>query len=200
MSDISRAVLSRRSVRMAVFITAVFCALGCRRDMQDQPKITPLQASRFFADGRAARLIPAGTIARGELNNNDAFHTGVVNGRFLETLPVTVDRKLLVRGRQRFDIFCSPCHGVLGDGNGMIAHRGFKQPADFHTDRLRQAPPGYVFQVISNGYGAMMDYSTQVPAEDRWAIVAYIRALQLSRNATVDDVPQQARTELGLQP
>jgi mono/diheme cytochrome c family protein len=185
---------------MAVLMIAVFCAVGCRRDMQDQPKITPLQASRFFADGRAARPIPAGTIARGELNNDDAFHTGVMNGQFLETLPVTVDRKLLVRGRQRFDIFCSPCHGVLGDGNGMIERRGFKQPADFHTDRLRQAPPGYVFQVISNGYGAMMDYSAQVPVEDRWAIVAYIRALQLSRNATVDDVPQQARTELGLQP
>jgi mono/diheme cytochrome c family protein len=172
---------------------------GCRRDMQDQPKYLPLQASRFFADGRSARPIPAGTIARGHLNDTDAFHTGAVNGVFLDTIPAALNQQLLKRGEQRFDIYCSPCHGILGDGNGMVARRGFKIPANFHTDRLRKAPPGYLFQVISNGYGAMPNYDSQIRAEDRWAIVAYIRALQLSRNAAVADVPADERSKLGLQ-
>lgn len=184
----------------AIILVSALGLSGCRRDMQDQPKIKPLQASRFFADGRSARPIPAGTIARDELNNDDSFHTGSANGTFLDVIPLPVDRELLLRGEQRFTIYCSPCHGVLGDGNGMVARRGLKQPANFHNDRLRQAPPGYMFQVISHGYGAMMDYSTQVAVEDRWAIVAYIRALQLSRNANIQDVPAQAKSQLGVQP
>lgn len=174
----------------------VFTATSCRRDMQDQPRYKPLQRSEFFTDGRSARPIPAHTIAWDELNNNDATHTGESNGEFLDTIPVPVDATLLHRGRDRFDIFCSPCHGRLGDGNGMVAQRGFRIPADLHTDRLRSVPPGYLYQVITNGYGAMGDYKDQVPVRDRWAIVAYIRALQLSRNARPSDVPQEAMRNL----
>jgi len=172
---------------------------SCRRDMQDQPKYLPLQASSFFVDGRSARPIPANTIARGHLNDTDSFHTGADNGTFLNTIPLPITRAMLERGQQRYNIYCSPCHGEVGDGNGMIAKRGFKIPADLHSDRLRQAPPGYLFQVISDGYGAMPDYSNQIPhAEDRWDIVAYIRALQLSRNATAADVPPEEKSKLGL--
>ena len=186
---------------LAVIVAGVFATTfsGCRRDMQDQPKYLPLQASAFFVDGRSARPIPPNTIARGHLNDNDAFHTGADNGQFLNTIPLPVTRAMLERGQQRYNIYCSPCHGELGDGNGMIAKRGFKIPANLHNDRLRQAPPGYLFQVISNGYGAMPDYSNQIPhVEDRWGIVAYIRALQLSRNATAADMPPEERSKLGL--
>jgi mono/diheme cytochrome c family protein len=172
-------------------------ATACRRDMQDQPKYKPLGESKFFADGREARPIPPGTIARDEMSDTDPFHTGVSNGQFLETIPTGVDLNLLQRGRDRFDIYCSPCHGRMGDGNGMVAQRGFRAPANFHSDRLRSAPPGYIFQVITNGYGAMGDYADQIAVNDRWAIVAYLRALQLSRNATVADVPADARGQLG---
>jgi hypothetical protein len=167
--------------------------------MQDQPKYTPLEASSFFADGRSARPIPPNTISREQLNDTDSFHTGVANNTFLNTIPVAITRPLLERGQQRFNIYCSPCHGRLGDGNGMVARRGFKTPADFHTERLREAPPGYLFQVIGNGFGAMPDYASQIHRpEDRWAIVAYIRALQFSRNASVADVPPNIRPQLGL--
>ncbi len=164
--------------------------------MQDQPKYKPLAASTFFADGRSARPIPANTIARDELNDNDAFHTGEANGAFLDTIPLPIDLKLLERGHDRYNIFCSPCHGEVGDGLGMIARRGFQIPANLHTDRLRSVPPGYIYQVITNGYGAMPDHRDQIPARDRWAIVAFVRALQLSRHATVADVPTAERGQL----
>jgi len=170
--------------------------MACRQDMHDQPKYKPLGANRFFADGRDARPIPAGTIARDQLNDDDAAHTGEQNHTFLETIPLTINARLLQRGRDRYDIYCSPCHGRTGDGNGMVAQRGVKIPADFHTDRLRSLPPGYIYQVIKNGYGAMGDYGDQIPVNDRWAIVAYVRALQLSRDATMNDVPQDQRARL----
>lgn len=179
-------------------LTAASLLCACRRDMQVQPKYTSLSPSSFFVDGRSARPVPAHTIARGHLNDTDGFHTGAVNGAFLETIPVPITRPLLERGQQRFNIFCTPCHGPLGNGDGMVARRGFKVPANLHTDRLRHAPPGYLFQVISNGYGAMPDYSNQIHVADRWAIIAYIRALQLSRDATVADVPPQDRKKLEL--
>lgn len=169
---------------------------ACRRDMQQQPKYLPLQPSRFFSDGRSARPVPAGVVATDELDARDSFHTGMANGTWLATIPVPVDAALLHRGRDRFDIFCSPCHSRLGDGHGMVAQRGVKQPANFHTDRIRREPPGYIFDVITNGFGGMGDYADQVPVRDRWAIVAYIRALQLSRSATVADVPPEVRARL----
>lgn len=123
-----------------VLIIAALCS--CRRDMQHQPKVLPLQASRFFADGRSSRPAPAHTIARSELQEDRTFFTGASNGQFLASIPVPITRQLLLRGQQRFDIYCSPCHGLLGDGNGMVARRGFLWPANFHTDRIRQAPLG----------------------------------------------------------
>ncbi len=179
---------------------ALLVSTACRQDMQDQPKYKPLGQNTFYPDGRNSRPVPANTIAIDELNDTDPYHTGMSNGAFLETIPAAVDLKLLNRGRDRYDIYCSPCHGRLGDGNGMVAQRGLRAPADFHTDRLRSVPPGYLFQVISNGYGAMGDYGDQVPVDDRWAIVAYIRALQLSRNASLNDVPADGRAQLGVQP
>jgi hypothetical protein len=173
---------------------------GCRRDMQDQPRYKPLRASRFFPDSRSARPIPKGTIARDELNDTDVLHTGLDNRVFTNRYPVPVTKNLLVRGQERYNIYCTPCHGFLGDGNGMVARRGFKWPADLHSDRLRNAPPGYLFQVISNGYGAMPAYRDQIAPQDRWAILAYLRALQLSRKATLADVPAADRAELEKRP
>ncbi len=181
-------------------VGALLCATACRQDMQDQPKYKPLAESRFFADGRSARPIPAGTIARDELNDEDALHTGAANGTFLASIPLPVNATLLHRGQDRFDIYCSPCHGRLGDGNGMVAQRGFRAPANLHSDRLRSVPPGYIYQVITNGYGAMGDYDDQIPVSDRWAIVAYVRALQLSRSANVNEVPANERTQLEARP
>jgi mono/diheme cytochrome c family protein len=167
---------------------------ACRQDMQDQPKYKPLGKSRFFVDGRDSRPIPAGTIARDELADKDSLHTGAApGGGFLTTIPVPLDVKLLDRGQDRFNIYCSPCHGRIGDGDGMVHRRGFWIPPTLHTDRLRTVAPGYIYQVIANGYGAMPDYKDSIAPHDRWAIVAYIRALQLSRHATPNDVPDNMR-------
>ncbi len=178
-------------------VCAVVSLAGCRRDMQDQPKYKPLALSRFFADGRSARPIPAGTIATDELNDTDLLHTGMANGTWTSALPVPVDLKLMQRGRERYDIYCSPCHSRTGDGNGMIYRRGLWRPADLLSERVRQVPPGYIFDVITNGFGAMGDYRDQIQPADRWAIVAYLRALELSRNASIADVPEDARRALG---
>jgi mono/diheme cytochrome c family protein len=191
--------LKTPSLLPATLLMLLILNAGCRRDMQDQPKYKPLVRSTFFTDGRSARPVPADTIARDELSNNDSFHTGEANGNFLDTIPVTVNLQLLHRGEDRYDIFCSPCHGRIGDGNGMIAQRGLRIPANLHTQRLREVPPGYLYQVITNGYGAMGEYSYQISVPDRWAIVAYLRALQFSRNARLSDVPAEAASELGAQ-
>lgn len=181
-------------------LAILLCCAACRQDMHDQPRYKPLAPSTFFADGRSARPIPAHTVALNQLNDDDTAHTGWKNGDFDDTIPVPVSMQLLQRGQDRFDIFCSPCHGRLGDGHGMVAQRGFHFPADLASDRVREEPPGYIFQVITNGYGGMGDYGDQIPdVNDRWAIVAYIRALQLSRHATMDDVPQTQRAQLGAQ-
>lgn len=177
-------------------VLALTCA-GCRRDMQSQPKYTPLALSGFYPDGRAARPTPVGAIATDEIDDSSPAVTGAGNGSFLTTIPMPVTADLLARGQDRFNIFCSPCHGRTGDGEGMVARQGLKQPADLNGDRVRNAPPGYLYQVIVNGYGAMGDYSYQIQSvRDRWAIVAYIRALELSRRAALADVPIGARPAL----
>jgi mono/diheme cytochrome c family protein len=191
--------LKTHSLIFAMFF-GVLVTSACRQDMQDQPKYKPLAPSRFFADGRSARPIPAHTIARDELNDNDSFHTGEINGAFLDTIPLAVNLQLLERGHDRYNIFCSPCHGEVGDGLGMVARRGFQIPANLHTDRLRAVPPGYIYQVITNGYGAMPDHGDQIPVRDRWAIVAFVRALQLSHHATLADVPRAEREQLNKTP
>jgi hypothetical protein len=165
-------------------------ACGLRLDMHDQPKIRTLRENDFFADKRGSRPLIEGTVARGEVRDDTAFYTGKVNGQHVTDFPIPITADVLERGRERFNAFCSPCHSRLGDGNGMIVQRGFKRPNSYHIDRLRKAPVGYFFDVATNGFGAMSEYSSQVSTRDRWAIVAYIRALQLSQNATRADVPQ----------
>jgi len=182
---------------LVLICAAALLESACRQDMQDQPKYKPLAVSSFFADGRSARPIPPGTVAMNELDDTDSFHTGSnATGDFLESIPLPITTALLRRGEQRFDIFCSPCHDRLGTGHGMVAQRGFQIPKDLDSDRIRQEPPGYIFQVISNGYGAMPDHRDQIAVRDRWAIVAYLRALELSRNARLTDVPAQEQSRL----
>lgn len=154
--------------------------------MANQPKVKALAKSDFYADGLGARVPPAGTVARGWLREDRVFWTGQgPDGRFVSGIPMPVTRELLLRGRERFDVFCSPCHSRQGNGLGMIVLRGFKQPSSFHVDRLRQQPAGYFFDVMTNGFNQMSGYASQVPAGDRWAIAAYIRVLQLSQHAAV---------------
>jgi len=164
--------------------------------MGRQPRYDPLEPSDFFADGMSARPRVAGTVARGELVTNPFLETGKINGADGDGFPFPVTEQVLNRGHERFNIYCSPCHGRLGDGNGMIPSRGYRHPPSFHTDTLRTAPTGHFFDVMTNGFGAMPPYAPQVPAEDRWAIVAYIRALQISQNATVAQVPPDQRSKL----
>jgi mono/diheme cytochrome c family protein len=175
--------------------------IGCRQDMQIQPKYVPLGRTWFFPDGRMARPIPPGTIALDEVDIDPAVATGSADGAFLTTIPLPVTASLLERGRDRYNIYCSPCHAPDGGGDGLIARRGFKIPADLNGERVRNAPPGYVYSVIVNGFGAMQNYSYQIKdARDRWAIVAYIRALELSRAAPLDAVPPDAKRQLEQQP
>ena len=170
--------------------------LACRQDMHDQPRYKPQARSAFFGDDRAARPRVPGTVARGHLPGDPGLETGKVGTAFVPAVPVPIDMKLLKRGAQRYQIYCSPCHGQVGRGDGMIVRRGYRPPPSFHIDRLRAQPAGYYFDVITAGFGAMPDYAAQITVPDRWAIVAYVRALQLSQNATVADVPAQRRGEL----
>ena len=186
--------LARASLGMTIIL--LFLA-GCRQDMQNQPKYKPLRASEFFPDGRSARPLVAGTVDRGQINEDPAYVTGLQNLQAVLTLPFPVTRQVLERGRERFNIYCMPCHGELGDGNGLVAQRGYLHPPSFHDERLRQAPAGHFFDVITNGLGGMPDYAQQVAVDDRWKIIAYIRALQLSQHAAVLDVPAGIRDKLG---
>ncbi len=163
---------------------------GCREDMQDQPRFKPLRQSDFYADGRSERPLIENTVARGQLREDAYFYSGMVNGQAGNVMPFPATAEVLQRGRERFNIYCAPCHARVGDGNGMIPQRGYRRPPSFHIDRLRNAPLGHFFDVITNGFGAMPDYAQQVQPRDRWAIIAYIRALQLSQHATMADVPQ----------
>jgi mono/diheme cytochrome c family protein len=169
---------------------------ACRQDMHDQPKYTAYKASDFFADGRSARPLIEGTVAQGHLNQDELLYTGRVGGQPATQFPFAIDAAVMRRGRERYDIFCSPCHGLTGEGDGMVVQRGYRRPPSFHIDRLRQAPPGHLYDVMANGFGAMPDYAAQIPVRDRWAIAAYMRALQLSQNATVAEIPPDARGRL----
>ncbi|HTS38623.1 MAG TPA: cytochrome c [Candidatus Solibacter sp.] len=164
---------------------------ACRLDMHEQPRQNPLSKSDFFADQRSARPPVEGTVARGQLREDTYFYTGKVGETPGDVMPFPVTRQVLDRGRERFNIFCAPCHSRLGDGQGFVPSRGFSRiPPSFHIARLEKAPLGYFFDVITNGFGIMPDYASQIPPRDRWDIVAYVRALQLSQNATMADVPQ----------
>jgi mono/diheme cytochrome c family protein len=179
------------------FLLLLVLPLAACENMQDQPRYDPLEASAFFPDGRSARPLVPGTVPRGALAEEPAFYSGVdEDDSLLNENPLPITLELLERGRERYDIYCSPCHGIDGYGEGMIVVRGFPPPQSFHIDRLRQAPDGYYFFVISNGFGRMFSYDYRIKPHDRWAIVAYIRALQLSQFAEEQDVPPDARPEL----
>ncbi len=190
--------LTARPFAAIVLSGLALVTVGCsRQDMHDQPKYKPQRPSEFFADGRDSRPEVDGTIARGELNEDVAYYNGKDNlGKDVDAFPIAVNKAVIERGRQRYDIYCAPCHGRLGNGMGMIVQRGFKQPPSYHIDRLRNAPVGHFYDVVTNGYGAMLNYSQQIQVRDRWAIVAYIRALQYSQNANVNDLPTEAKAKL----
>ncbi len=164
--------------------------------MRDQPRYETLEARPLAAANSAALLPPAGTVARGELDAESPEQTGKLGREFLLQIPLPLDEALVRRGQERFNIYCSPCHGRTGAGDGMIVQRGFRPPPSYHQDRLRKAPAGHFFDVMTHGFGAMPRYGPQIPPRDRWAIVAYIRALQLSQNAAIDDVPANERVQL----
>ncbi len=187
--------MTRRSI--PVLLLLAFATAGCAQQMANQERLDPLEASRFFENGMASRPPVEGTVARGQLFEDDHLYRGVVDGAPAETFPFEVDMAVLERGRERYAIFCQPCHDQLGAGNGIIVQRGFRRPSSFHVERLQQAPPGYFFDAISNGFGAMSSYASQVPVEDRWAIIAYVRALQLSQAATEADLTDADLEELG---
>jgi mono/diheme cytochrome c family protein len=179
-----------------IVVILTIAGAACRQDMHDQPKYIPLRESTFFDDDRSARPIVEGTVARGQLHDDELTYTGKVNGQDATVFPAPVDARTIARGRERFNIYCSPCHGRTGQGDGMIVLRGYRRPPSFLQDRLINAPVGHFFDVITNGYGTMYSYASRVNVEDRWAIIAYIRALQLSQNARIEDVPADQRAKL----
>jgi Cytochrome C oxidase, cbb3-type, subunit III len=188
-----------RFLRNLVVAFAAITVVGCNTDMWVQQKTHPLGSSELFADGAGSRPLVPGTVPRGHLREDGVFYTGIENGKWVDKIPVPVTNELLKRGRDRFDIYCSPCHGRLGDGKGMIAQRGFqlKRPVgNYHSDRLRKMPVGHFYDVITNGYGAMYSYASRIEPQDRWAVVAYIRVLQLSQHASVNDLSNEEKAKL----
>jgi mono/diheme cytochrome c family protein len=192
------------NMRRKLFITAgtlgCLTLAACRQDMHDEPRYKPLAASEFFSDHRSARPMVAGTVARGHLEIDEARYTGKISGDDVTEFPIPIAKADIERGETRFNVYCSPCHGRLGDGTGMIVQRGFRQPPSYYSERLINAPVGHYFDVITNGFGAMPSYASRVQSDDRWRIVAYIRALQLSESASVNDVPPDQRQNLPVEP
>jgi len=188
--------LASSVISVALWLSLPVVVGGCRQDMHDQAKYEPLEQSDFFNDNRSERDPVEGTVARENFWEDSLFYTGKIGDQPSQMFPMELTESVVRRGQERFNIYCSPCHDALGTGQGMVVRRGLKRPPSFHIDRLREAPVGYFFDVITNGFGAMSSYREQVPVADRWAIVAYIRALQLSQHATIDDVPESKRKEL----
>lgn len=190
--------LARKAAFALWAAVAATTVVGCTQHMEDQPRYEPYEKGNFFGDGLSAREPVPGTIARGQLRLDLHLYEGKVDGKLAETFPEPVDRATLDRGRERFDIFCSVCHDRAGTGGGMVVLRGFPSPPSLHIERLRKAPPGHFFDVITNGLGRMPSYKSQIPVRDRWAIVAYVRALQLSQHADAAELSQADRRQLEL--
>lgn len=188
---------ARRLSSLTIATVAVALLAGCHTDMWHQPKLKAQSASNFFADGKGDRPLVANTVPVGYLRDNEALYTGKVANKPVAQLPLPLTRELLQRGQERYNVFCSPCHGKVGDGQGMIAQRGLalrRPPATFHTDRLRGMPVGHFYDVITNGFGVMYSYASRIPPEDRWAIAAYVRVLQLSQHARTSELtPEDLR-------
>jgi hypothetical protein len=189
---------SRGSAAVLV-VASLAGAAACRQDMHDTPRYKPLQQSDIYADKRSSRPLIEGTVARGFLRDDDVFYTGMQAGAPVERIPMPLTLAVVDRGRERYDIYCAPCHGIAGDGDGMIVKRGYKRPTSYHDPRLRNERAGYFFDVMTRGFGQMPDYAAQITPKDRWAIVAYIRALQLSQHASVGDLTpdEKGRLERG---
>jgi mono/diheme cytochrome c family protein len=186
-----------RTVTAGSAMAAMLVLAGCRQDMHDQPKFVPQRGSAFFADGRSVRPQVENTVGRDQLHADSYFYTGMIDGKEGDGLPIPLTPAVMERGQERYNIYCTPCHSRVGNGAGVIVQRGYRPAGNFHTDRLRKAPLGHFFSVMTNGFGAMPDYSAQVTPEDRWAIAVYIRALQLSQNANTSDIASgQTATDL----
>jgi len=179
--------------RLPLLLLSLLVLSSCEDSMHDQSRIKPLEPSPFFEDQHSSRAPIEGTVARGHLNEDAEFYTGKKDGMFVSKMPVALTHDTLLRGQERFDIYCAPCHGADGYGKGIIVRRGFIQPPSYHSPELRAQPDGYLFDVISHGKGAMYSYASRVNVADRWAIVSYIRALQLSQNSHLTDIPDSDR-------
>lgn len=196
--DDRKARIGPRSILLcAAALIATMSTLACRQKMAEQPRYDPLEPSVLWADGQSARPLVEGTVARGELRDNDQLFFGGTGNNLATQFPFPITMDVLRRGQERYNIFCSPCHDRTGSGNGMIVQRGFARPPSYHSDILRKQPVGHFFRVITQGFGAMPSYAAQISAADRWAIVAYIRALQLSQNAGLADVAADKRNQIG---
>jgi mono/diheme cytochrome c family protein len=190
----------RNKIHIAVAAALLLALTACRNDMHDQPRYKPLAASDFFSDHRSARPLVEDTVARGHLRLDDARYTGKIDGNDIDQFPIPIAKADIERGQNRFNVYCTPCHGRLGDGNGMVVLRGYRQAASYHTEKLVKAPVGHYFDVITNGFGAMPSYASRVTPDDRWRVIAYIRALQLSESAKIGDVPADKRQDLPVEP
>ena len=189
------AMRAARATALCGAFAATLVMAGCRQDMQDEPKFIPQRGTDFYADGRSARPQMENTVARGQLHEDSYFYTGLQDGKEGNTMPFPVTLQVLERGQERYNVYCTPCHSRVGNGEGMIVERGYRPAGDFHTPRLIAAPLGHFFNVMTNGYGAMPEYAAQVAPADRWAIVTYIKALQLSQNAKPADAAPDAKVE-----
>jgi mono/diheme cytochrome c family protein len=190
----------RRSASILGVLGFLMLLTACRQDMQNEPRYKPLAESEFFSDHRSARPQVEGTVARGHLRIDEARYTGKIDGEDIDQFPIPIAKEDIERGQTRFNIYCTPCHGHVGDGNGMVVLRGFRQAASYYTDKLVHAPVGHFFDVITNGYGAMPSYASRIQTDDRWRVIAYIRALQLSESATLADVPADQQRNLVVEP
>jgi mono/diheme cytochrome c family protein len=187
---------ARRVSRTLAAACLLVVAAGCRQDMHNTPTAQPLRESMFVKNASTARPLVEGTVARGTLQDDAAFFTGKSGAVAVDALPFALTADVLDRGEERYNIYCAPCHGLSGDGDGMIVRRGYRQPPSYHIERLRTAPLGHYYDVMTNGFGAMPDYRAQIAPRDRWAIAAYVRALQLSQRAPAAEFPEEERQKL----
>jgi mono/diheme cytochrome c family protein len=190
----------RNRICLSAVALSLLALTACRQDMQNEPRYKPLAESEFFSDHRSARPQVEGTVARSQLRIDEARYTGKIDGEDIDQFPIPIAKADIERGQTRFNIYCTPCHGHVGDGNGMVVLRGFRQAASYYTDKLERAPVGHYFDVITNGFGAMPSYASRIQPDDRWRLIAYIRALQLSESATLTDVPADQQQNLVVEP